>query len=285
MLAPFACGRCKQRKGKCDKALPQCGFCQRCVCFLLWTLEMLTFNRNGGLCEYPSNLRSSSAQSSLASRSTQQQVEQQPFPPSFFLDMDIFRQAQLELPRPGLAVPLYVSDFLGGDEKVRQMVTTFFSNIYPWMPIISKTWTLKHLLSPLSSVHADSALLLLSIELINWTPTASINPKTPLYIAAKQFFFELEAAGNLSIRVIQAGILITLYEFGHCIYPAAYISIGTCARHAIALEIDKDIKQDTTTGLPADNVEERRRVWWAILILDRYVLQLPTVKIFTYSHS
>ncbi|KAK0758824.1 hypothetical protein N5P37_008308 [Trichoderma harzianum] len=256
MLAPFACNRCKQRKGKCDKALPQCGHCR---------------SRNGGKCEYPSGLRPSNAHSSLIALQAQQRVVQQPFPPSFFLDMNIFRQARLELPRPSLAVPAYVSDFLGGDEEVRQMVTTFFSNVYAYMPCISKTWIYQHLLSPLTPVHADSTLLLLSMQLINWTPTASESPKSPAYIAAKQFFFELENAGNLSIRLVQAGIFIALYELGHCIYPAAYMSVGTCARHAVALGLDKDIKQSNATGLPWDDIEETRRVWWAILILDRFI--------------
>ncbi|KAL7933862.1 hypothetical protein V8C35DRAFT_302609 [Trichoderma chlorosporum] len=255
MLAPFACSRCKQRKGKCDKTLPQCGYCRK----------------SGGLCEYPSGLRSSNASNTLAASQTQQRVVQQSFPSSFFLDMVIFRQAQLEIPRPGLAVPMYVSDFLGGDEKARPMVATFFSNVYPYMPCISKTWIYRHLLSPLSPVHADASLLLLSIQLINWIPTESSNPKTPMYIAAKQFFFELENTGCLSIRVIQAGLLIALYELGHCIYPAAYLSVGACARHGVALGLDKDIKQGNTTGLPWDNTEERRRVWWAILILDRFI--------------
>ncbi|KAM6486374.1 hypothetical protein HDV62DRAFT_214517 [Trichoderma sp. SZMC 28011] len=255
MLAPFACNRCKQRKGKCDKALPQCGHCRR----------------NGGKCEYPSGLRPSNAHSSLIALQAQQRVVQQSFPPSFFLDMNIFRQARLELPRPSLAVPAYVSDFLGGDEEVRQMVTTFFSNVYAYMPCISKNWIYQHLLSPLTPVHADSTLLLLSMQLINWTPTASESPKSPAYIAAKQFFFELENAGNLSIRLVQAGIFIALYELGHCIYPAAYMSVGTCARHAVALGLDKDIKQNNATGLPWDDIEERRRVWWAILILDRFI--------------
>ncbi|CZR56322.1 uncharacterized protein PAC_06210 [Phialocephala subalpina] len=226
---------------------------------------------NGGLCEYPSASQSSTAHSSLTALHTQQQVVQQSFPPAFFLDMDIFRQAQLELPRPGLTVPLYVSDLLGGDGKVREMAITFFSTIHPWMPFISKTWAYKHLLSPLSPVHADSALLLLSIQLINWIPSASANPKTPMYTAAKQFFFELETAGSFSIRVVQAGLLILLYELGHCIYPSAYMSVGTCARQAVALGFDKDIKQGNTTGLSWDKVEERRRVWWAIVILDRFM--------------
>jgi hypothetical protein len=183
--------------------------------------------------------------------------------------MDIFRQAQLELPPPGLAVPSYVSDLLGGDDKLRKTVTIFFSNVHPWMPFISKTWAYKHLFSPSSPVQADSMLLLLSIQLINWIPIASENPRTPMYTAAKQFFVELETAGSLSIRIIQAGLLISLYELGHCIYPAAYMSVGVCARHAVALGVDKDIRQSNITEFSWDKVEERRRVWWAVLILDR----------------
>lgn len=198
---------------------------------------------------------------------------QQSFPAAFFLDAEIFRQAQLELPRPSLTVPVYVSGLLGGDVKVRQMATIFFKNIHPWMPFISKTWAYKHLLSPLSAVHADSALLLLSIQLISWIPSASANPKTPMYTAAKQYFLELETAGTFSVRVVQAGLLILLYELGHCIYPAAYMSVATCARQAVALGLDQDIKQVTITELAWDKVEERRRVWWAILILDRYALR------------
>ena len=46
-------------------------------------------------------------------------------------------------------------------------------------------------------------------------------------------------------------ILTAIYEYAHAIYPAAYITIGTCARYGL----------------------ERRRFWWAIVILDRVVAQ------------
>lgn len=106
---------------------------------------------------------------------------------------------------------------------------------------------------------------------MNWSPSESgANPKTPMYTVAKRFFLELETAGCFSIRLVQAGLLIGFYELGHCIYPAAYMSIGVCARLAVALGLDKDIKQSNIiAGLLWDQVEERKRVWWAILILDR----------------
>lgn len=230
----------------------------------------LTFNRNRGICVYPSAAPSSVASSSLSSTPVDQlQIEQQPFPSVFFLDKEMFHQAQLELPRPGLTVPLYISDLLGGDDKVRQNATTFFTNIHPWMPFISKTWAYKNLLSPLSPVHADSTLLLLSIQLINWVPSKATTPKTPIYLAAKRFLLELETAGLCTLRMLQARLLIGLYELGHCIYPAAFMTAGACARHGVLLGIDKDIKQSNVTDVSQDRVEERKRVWWAVLILDR----------------
>jgi len=191
------------------------------------------------------------------------------FPSVFFLDADIFHRAQLELPLPGLTVPLYISDLLGGTDNIRQIATSFFNDIHPWMPLISKVWFYNHLINPLSPPRADAALLLLSIRLITWVPSVSKDPHTSVYIAAKSFFRELETAGTFSIRVVQAGVLIALYELGHCIYPAAYISVGLLARYSVALGFDKDIKRGNITGLPWDKLEERRRVWWAILILDR----------------
>jgi hypothetical protein len=93
-----------------------------------------------------------------------------------------------------------------------------------------------------------------------------------LYHAAKRFHMAVEAVGVLSVHVLQANILTAIYEMGHAIYPAAYISVGTCARYGLALGIDKCV-----TGPPCESewarfwveIEEKRRAWWAIILLDR----------------
>jgi hypothetical protein len=187
----------------------------------------------------------------------------------FFLDADTFHRAQLELPPPDFAVPSYISELLGGTDEIRQIATSFFDDVHPWMPLISKIWFYNHLINPLSPPRTDATLLLLTIRMITWAPSVSRDPHTSVYIAAKRFFRELEVAGTFSIRFVQAGVLIALYELGHCIYPAAYISVGLCARYAVALGFDKDIKCTNISGLPWDKLEERKRAWWAILILDR----------------
>jgi hypothetical protein len=84
----------------------------------------------------------------------------------------------------------------------------------------------------------------------------------------------VEVEGAFSILVLQAGVLVALYELGHGIYPAAYLSIGACARYAHALGINVSHTVPTRRVLTFVEGEERRRIWWAIVILDRYVARL-----------
>ena len=119
---------------------------------------------------------------------------------------------------------------------------------------------------------ADIALLLVSIELItNLPPTSPRNPQTTTYLAAKQFSLDVQCSNTLSIVVLQALVLIALYELGHGIYPAAFLSIGTCARYAHTLGIDSSDTINVRRVLTMIELEEKRRVWWAIIILDRFV--------------
>lgn len=87
-----------------------------------------------------------------------------------------------------------------------------------------------------------------------------------MYYAAKHFHLDLEVEGFFSILILQAGILLALYEIGHGIYPAAFLTIGACARyaHALGIGVSKTVKSRKILTLV--EAEERRRVWWAIAI-------------------
>lgn len=64
-------------------------------------------------------------------------------------------------------------------------------------------------------------------------------------------------------------VLIALYEIGHGIYPSAYVSIGTCARYGLALGLDRELNVFDNSPRRWIELEEKRRAWWAVLILDR----------------
>ncbi|KAI1880165.1 hypothetical protein JX265_001786 [Neoarthrinium moseri] len=195
------------------------------------------------------------------------------FPTVLFLDPSLLQHGQVDFLRASSPVPSHVLKLLGTIDEIHSAATNFFGHIHKWMPFISKKRFYEvHLRSSFQS-QPDVALLLLCLELITTLPPSKPrNPQTALYHAAKHFYLTVEGSEVLSLPVLQAGVLLALYELGHGIFPAAYLSIGACARYAHALGINTN--QNTTGGrrvLTMVEVEERRRVWWAIVIMDRFV--------------
>ncbi|KAM0259128.1 hypothetical protein ACHAQJ_003499 [Trichoderma viride] len=209
-------------------------------------------------------------------------------PAVYFIAQHIFHQARLNLPQLSLPVPNEIVSLIGDSSNIRSIATTFFGTVYPWMPIISKKEFFVYLLNPLGGRQIELHLLALCMQLccraaMGWDRDNVA--KLDIYRAAKHFHLEVETAGALSIHVLQAAILIAIYEIGHAIYPAAYLTVGACARYGIALGIDK-----LSTSLMGDEkepwswiqVEERRRVWWAVTMLDRFLnLSNPTRQLAT----
>lgn len=135
------------------------------------------------------------------------------------------------------------------------------------MPLISKKRFYDDHLKHVLHSQPDITLLILCIKLI--IEILSSDPRCPLYHAAKHFYLEVQSSGICTIQVLQAGVLISLYEIGHALYPAAFLSIGDCARFAYTLGIRGTGAPRLSNVTTLVQLEERRRVWWAIVILDR----------------
>lgn len=182
--------------------------------------------------------------------------------------------------------------------------------------MISRKRLYQNLTNPNTGPSADLALLFLSMKMMIQIPPEGESPAhSLLYTAAKRFMAIVEASAICSVQLIQSAVLITAYEVGHGIYPAAYLSSGhvsplvyldyesvkpcgsdlatfhsgscvspkilafqtsneflQCARLGHALGIHA--KRDTTPQMlrrPGTwtEQEETRRVWWAVLLLDR----------------
>lgn len=73
---------------------------------------------------------------------------------------------------------------------------------------------------------------------------AAIDPQAQ-YCKAKQCLHLVEDQGIISLRVLQATLLLSLYEAGHAVFPAAFLSIGHCARigHAIGIHNRRGVSQ------------------------------------------
>lgn len=193
------------------------------------------------------------------------------FPTMLFLDPEFLQQGQVELFQSTFPIPGHLLRLLGDIDEIHSTASRFFGQVHLWMPFISKKRFYEIYLPSYSQCHPDITLLLLSLKLITSLPPHDPrNPQTQLYRDMKHLLTDIEGSATFSILVLQARVLLALYEIGHGIYPAAFLTIGACARYAHALGIRAKKTVSTKRVLTLVELEERKRVWWAIVILDRF---------------
>lgn len=176
------------------------------------------------------------------------------------------------LPRPpahqSVAVGPEVLSFVygGGIMERQRWIADFMVTVDPWVPFIPLEELQTRLLSESSELKGEDVLLLAGIKL-NTLPLPESQPVNKAYLAVKSNFVSAEIYGTLSVRLLQALILLLIYEYGHGIYPSAYTTLGSCARYLAALDIetgtDRDYLNDWRDG------EARRRLWWFVYVMDR----------------
>ncbi|KAF5576004.1 fungal specific transcription factor [Fusarium pseudocircinatum] len=149
------------------------------------------------------------------------------FPASMFLDIDCYVWSHARLPIPTGVIPAPVLAFLSQGNAVLDVSQNYFATIHTWFPMISKKRMDMGL--PVQNAGPDLAMLFLGMKLVT-TPAIDITDST-LYDTAKSFLAILESNGVVSLLRLQAMILVALHEYSHAIYPAAWMTIGSCARY------------------------------------------------------
>ena len=306
--APHNCIPCKKNKRRCDKKLPSCSLCMRYVCrpspdLAMEGLIVIHKIRMRRVCDYPEALEPISQEEvarlqsrivdleALVSRlsgynaqnssvlihgeerpisNSSQNLSSEYLLQTFFLDSDILKSGTFSAPRVNVLVPNEIQQVLGDRSAIAYATSRYFQCINPWMPIISKIKLNRLIETPTIELAADLALLLLCMMLLLELPVDKGPSQSTIYNLARQFRFALDMAGLHSLMTVQAGLLISVYELGHAILPAAYLSIANCAREGIALGIHhRDAPQMLHRPSNWISWEERQRVWWFVLILDR----------------
>ena len=158
---------------------------------------------------------------------------------------------------------------------ITTVIHGYFDKVHPWLPFIAKGSFFRGLRTLNEQPSAEKALLILCMYLITSDPRdGQTDFRTPAYAKAKSYLAMIATAGRECVMTIQASALVALYEMGHGMHQAAYISnitLGACARAAMALGLDTGSSYESVNSA-RDNwtiIEEQSRVWWAIIILDR----------------
>ncbi|KAJ9658261.1 hypothetical protein H2198_003834 [Neophaeococcomyces mojaviensis] len=160
---------------------------------------------------------------------------------------------------------------LDGLHNPSSISSKYFAWAHLWLPIISKSRLESELTDPSASLPPEMQVLLFAMKLIMWRPSqepSSRNGKTAEYRLIKQSFAAAEDSGDLNLRLLQALIIVATYELAHAIYPAAYFTVAQCVRYGTALQLHKQ-RRNEVMHLNLEDQEERKRVWWATIILDQ----------------
>ncbi|KAI9836990.1 MAG: hypothetical protein M1819_000639 [Sarea resinae] len=297
--AAQACNACRRQKRRCSKEMPCCSLCLRMgrPCdysdssptptaddfHFLWKKvqnleDRLEGRRPVSSSGSPTPISKSSSsptgEALFGSALTNGWRATPSFPPLFFLDSEEFAHGNYSVQKPHMHLPVEILDILGDTAEIQAMVATYFATVHTWLPIVSKKRFCQLLMNPPSSCGVDLSLLLLCMKLITQEPPKTIEAtQSPLYTTAKQFFTLVEWSGIFSLQLVQSALLLAAYEIGHAIYPAAYLSVGHCARlgYALGLHSRKASPQMLPRPSTWTEMEERRRIWWAVIMLDRYV--------------
>ncbi len=157
----------------------------------------------------------------------------------------------------------------------------YFKNYQLSLPIINEDEFYWRLENPDEDAHFCA--LLLSIVLVTQLYPQSrddvpIDPSEhleELYPTLKSVYSMLQSTGKITLELIQTGILIASYEHTQALHQNAWMSIGSCVRMAHVLGLHTYLQ----TPMPIDlddriAVESRRRLWWGIVLMERYVRHL-----------
>lgn len=151
------------------------------------------------------------------------------------------------------------------------MFSSYYDNIDQWFPVISKKRLVARIAAFQARTDASLALLLLCMKLATQILSIDAEPWSDLYGICKQFHLQVEGVPLLSIGLLQATLLIALYEIGHGIYPAGLLTVGHAVRlgHIIGLHDRDNANQLFRENSTLTGREEERRVWWGVVLLDR----------------
>ncbi|KAF2009285.1 hypothetical protein BU24DRAFT_428825 [Aaosphaeria arxii CBS 175.79] len=260
MIALQVCLTCKGRKKRCDKQLPQCSFCKQkgIYCSYDYGREIDAYApaqpASGSFVashhsSAPENHRGNGRDTACTSSPYQSTAFGSP---SDALPLDT---------RLSIEVDLIVRPTGQSPDMVERR---YFQGLHLWVPFMCPSRFRNERLMAVSTPTAEFSLLLLSMYLITHDPPelskTSIR-RGDLHLHAKTLFSQISLLRRPSIRLIQAGILIAIYEYAHGDPDSALASIDLCARMACKAGFNRH---------SADKgVNQAWNTWWALRIFER----------------
>jgi hypothetical protein len=166
----------------------------------------------------------------------------------------------------GTATQLVCKIFLNSGSGVEEVVRRYYAEVHPWFPIIQEdVGNFLSLTVPTKLGHYGHLLLSMYLASHPLCKHANHFADNPLYLTAKQMFLVIQASSTGSMPLLQSGLLIAVYEFGHGLTGKAHHTVSSCLtvyRCLVGTQYGREPSSDK-------GMSEIWACWQSIMHLDR----------------
>jgi hypothetical protein len=266
-LASMSCLSCKERKQKCDKALPDCSRCERWVHSLHFNSQLMSFGRLLLKCHYPKPASPHSPP--LSSNGSNGSLD----------GNEALIQGFASIAARGQEYHGQVLNLiLEHRQHFEDMTDTFFNSYHKWVPIVHQESFREYRNATRTDICRGLTTLTLSMCLITrpFMDGETPNPlRLSLYKALSRLFWDPESIAQPTLPLIQSGVILSSYEYGQGTSDAAYMTICTCLSMGQVCGLGKPPPGHDQIQYPFPGIwtprDEGLRTWWASLIHERSV--------------
>lgn len=165
-----------------------------------------------------------------------------------------------------------LTEMMGDKLTSESIVRYYFGTINTWFTIVEKAGFEQRFEQLWLKPSAETGLLSLSMLLIVRVPeeNAGTSMQNSLYHSVKTLGTLVAVKVPLAVSVLQANLLICLYELCHSMPQQAYLTLGTCATivRAFGWHSESFWGQDQWILRPRE-LKMSSILWWAMVFLER----------------
>lgn len=156
---------------------------------------------------------------------------------------------------------------------IEGVLETYFATFHRSLPVVEQGGFSARLRrgDPSASFSTLVLAMVLNSELSS-TAGGGREEGEELYIVVKRIWGLLTAGGEVSVELVQAGVIIAAWEHCRALHREAWLRIGACARMGNVLGVHRVLRQPASREAEKEGrqrVEEERCLWWGVVVLER----------------
>jgi hypothetical protein len=161
-------------------------------------------------------------------------------------------------------------DVLITKQRVKEAVSLYFRGVNTWFTIIEKAGYERQLGAAWDKLPAEASVLALCMALIARPPNQkSSKMGDTVYHTTKAILSLVQSKVPMSVPLLQAELLVAMYEFSQSMPQQAYLSLGRCLQMTKAFGWHGAVfwAEDRKASMARD-LKLYSILWWAIVYLD-----------------